>query len=119
MLMKDSTRKTISGICFSLSSVWGIAAFCKLAFGVQVAIFFLPPLGLERVAVLPSMAVTAGLLFIGARLGRNRESHDVSSGVDVPASQTTSEPAALSAPAPDWPIESPARAPVARRRSST
>jgi hypothetical protein len=81
MRLKDSTRKTLSAVCFSLSSVWGVAAVCKLMFGVQVAIFFLPPLGLERVAVVPSLVVAAVLLFTGAWLGRSRASADVTPGV--------------------------------------
>ena len=58
--LNSSSRKVLSNVCFALSSIWGVAGVCKLLFGVRMTLIFLPPLGLERAAVLPALATAFG-----------------------------------------------------------
>jgi len=57
-------------VAFGLGVIWGVAGAFALLFGTQMTFPLLPPLGLERVAPIPSLAVAVGLFLLGARLGR-------------------------------------------------
>jgi hypothetical protein len=72
MPFSHSTRKVLAGACFALSAVWAVAGAFKLIFGVRITFPLLPPLDLERVAPVPTLAVAVGLMIIGAWLGRTR-----------------------------------------------
>jgi hypothetical protein len=61
-------RRVMSSACFTLGIVWATAGAFKLLFGVTLTLALLPPLGLERVAVVPSVAIGLVLFAVGALL---------------------------------------------------
>ena len=68
--MKSSLRSTLSGVCFALGAVWGLAAALKLTFGIAVSFPLLPPFDLEHINVAKSVVVALILFAAGAALGR-------------------------------------------------
>ena len=76
-------RRFISSACFALGVVWTTAGAFKLLFGVQLTLPLLPPLGLERVAVAPSLAIGLALFVVGALLAKRANSVREASPVDV------------------------------------
>lgn len=71
--MKPSLRSTLSGVCFALGAVWGLAAALKLTFGIAVSFPLLPPFDLEHINVAKSAIVALILFAAGAVLGKRRE----------------------------------------------
>ena len=71
----QSSRKVLANVAFGLGVIWGVAGAFALPFGTQLTFPLLPPLGLDRVAPIPSLAVAVGLLLIGAYLGRTPVDH--------------------------------------------
>lgn len=69
-LLSRPRRKALASFAFGLGVIWGVAGAFALLFGTQLTFPLLPPLGLERVAPLPSLAVALGLFLTGAYLGR-------------------------------------------------
>jgi hypothetical protein len=63
-------RRFLSSACFALGVVWTTAGAFKFLFGVQLTLPLLPPLGLERVAVVPSIAIGLVLFAVGAVLAK-------------------------------------------------
>lgn len=76
-LFSRSSRKVLANIAFGLGVIWGVAGAFALLFGTQLTFPLLPPLGLDRVAPIPSLAVAVGLFLIGAYLGRTPVDHGV------------------------------------------
>jgi hypothetical protein len=66
-------RRFMSSACFTLGVIWTTAAAFKLLLGVQLTLPLLPPLGLERVAVAPSIAIGLVLFAVGALLAKGAE----------------------------------------------
>lgn len=77
-------RRFMSAVCFALGVVWTTAGAFKLLFGVQLTLPLLPPLGLERVAVAPSLAIGLALFAVGALLAKGANSVTEASGVRNP-----------------------------------
>ena len=73
MRLSHSTRKTLAGCCFFLSSVWGAAGAFKLIFGIRITFVLLPPLDLERVSPVSALATALGFIVLGAWLGRTSD----------------------------------------------
>ena len=61
MSLGTSARKSISGACFFLGSIWASAAIGKLIFGIRIEFSPLPPVGLERIQ--PVSALLTALVF--------------------------------------------------------
>lgn len=76
-LFPRSSRKVLANIAFGLGVIWGVAGAFALLFGTQLTFPLLPPLGLDRVAPIPSLAVAVGLFLVGAYLGRTPLDHGV------------------------------------------
>ena len=115
MSVIHAVRRLLSGACFALSSVWGVAGACKLLFGVRITAPLLPPLGLERVAVGPALATAVAFLLLGAWLGRT------SAAAEAPelALRPAVDPAGLPAGTPAWQTASVgAASPIPRRQPS-
>jgi hypothetical protein len=74
-LFSRSSRKVLANVAFGLGVIWGVAGAFALLFGTQLTLPLLPPLGLERVAPIPSLAVAVGLFLLGAYLGRSSADH--------------------------------------------
>jgi hypothetical protein len=86
-LFSRSSRKVFANIAFGLGVIWGVAGAFALLFGTQLTFPLLPPLGLERVAPIPSLAVAVGLLLLGAYLGRAPADHGAKSDGSVSDSE--------------------------------
>lgn len=71
-MMKPSLRSTLSGVCFTLGAVWGLAAALKLTFGTAISFPLLPPFDLAHINVAKSVIVALSLFAVGAVLGRRR-----------------------------------------------
>ena len=69
-------RRFLSLTCFTLGTLWAAAGVLKLLFGVRMTLPILPPFGLERVAVVPSVLTGLVLFAIGAVLGREASATD-------------------------------------------
>jgi hypothetical protein len=82
-LFSRSSRKVLANIAFGLGVIWGVAGAFALLFGTQLTFPLLPPLGLDRVAPIPSLAVAVGLFLLGAYLGRAPADHGATSGGSV------------------------------------
>lgn len=63
-------RRFLSSACFALGVIWTTAGAFKLLFGVKLTLLLLPPLGLERVAIAPSIAIGLVLFAAGAFLAK-------------------------------------------------
>jgi hypothetical protein len=70
MPLSRPTRRALSSISFGLGSVWAVAGAFKLLFGVRLTLFFLPPIGLERVSVAPALGIAVGFFAVAALLAR-------------------------------------------------
>jgi len=82
-------RRFLSSACFTFGSIWAAAGILKLVFGVRLTLPLLPPLGLEQVAVIPSLVTGLVLFATGAVLGR------AASALDGRQLDVSLEPAAL------------------------
>ena len=70
-------RRFMSSACFTIGGIWASAAVLKLLFGVRLTLPLLPPLGLERVAIVPSIAIGLSLFAVGAFLAKGAaRAHD-------------------------------------------
>jgi hypothetical protein len=69
-------RRFLSSACFTFGSIWAAAGILKAVFGVRLTLPLLPPLGLEHVAVIPSLVTGLVLFAIGAVLGRAATTRD-------------------------------------------
>lgn len=61
----------LSALCFALGAVWVWAGAMKLTFGIRVTVWFLPPVGLERVEPVPAILTGLAFALVGALLGRS------------------------------------------------
>ena len=82
-LFSRSSRRVLANIAFGLGVIWGVAGAFALLFGTQLTFPLLPPLGLDRVAPILSLAVAVGLFLIGAYLGRTPGDHGMKSDESV------------------------------------
>jgi hypothetical protein len=89
MHLSRSTHSVLSSTFFGLGSVWAVAGAFKLLFGVRLTFPLLPPIGLERVSPLPSLAVAAGCFALAAWLGRLSRSGSAAISDNALASTTT------------------------------
>ncbi len=82
-MLSTAARKLLSGVCFGLGALWGLAGALKVLFGVRVGLVLLPPLDLTAVAPGIAFVVALGFLTLGALLGRTgrRMSEDRPAGV--------------------------------------
>ena len=81
-------RRHLSSACFSIGTLWAAAGVMKMVFGAHVTVPFLPPFGLEHVAILPAMITGLVWFGIGAVAGRGAPREDESalpSHVPAPA----------------------------------
>jgi hypothetical protein len=69
-------RRFLSSACFTFGSIWAAAGILKAVFGVRLTLPLLPPLGLEQVAVIPSLVIGLVLFAAGAVLGRAASTRD-------------------------------------------
>lgn len=70
MQLSERVRSSLSGACYTLAAVWAVAGTFKLIFGIRITFPLLPPVDLERVAAVPSLATAVALIATGAWLSR-------------------------------------------------
>jgi len=85
MSLSPSTRRTISGACFGLGSVWTVAGAFKLLFGVKLTLFLLPPIDLGRVSPVPALGVALGLFVLAGWIGRTSARESRASITPIPS----------------------------------
>lgn len=69
-------RRHLSSACFAIGTLWVAAGVLKMVFGAQVMLPLVPPFGLDRVSIVPSLFT--GLLWFGfgAVIGRGAPRDD-------------------------------------------
>lgn len=105
-------RRFLSLACFTLGTLWAAAGVLRFLFGVRMTLPILPPFGLERVVVVPSVVTGLVLFAIGAVLGRQASIAEKRAGTDATLAPST----LLDEPSPFvvTPVRPPSRQPNER-----
>jgi hypothetical protein len=69
--MISRARSMFVGASLTLGVLWTAAGFLRWAFGIAVTLPLFPPVDLERVQVVPSIAIGLALFALGGWLGRS------------------------------------------------